>query len=143
VGGCFVQCLREWRSDVPPISIKIKTEYTASTGIRTQRHNTENSKQIFPEKEVCGVSPNFHIHVSVSDLYIPRSDCLFCCRKIQYVDRSWEYINRSQTLESGNWDRGLAISRKGIHKWDFRCSAVQTIINTYIYRGIMTGDTDS
>jgi hypothetical protein len=35
-----------------------------------QRHNTENSKQVFPEKELHGVSPNFHSHVSVSDLYI-------------------------------------------------------------------------
>jgi hypothetical protein len=37
-----------------------------------QRQNTEISKQIFPEKEYRGLSPNFHIHVSVSDLYIPR-----------------------------------------------------------------------
>jgi hypothetical protein len=37
-----------------------------------QRLNTENSKQLFPEKELRGLSPNFHIHVSVSDLYIPR-----------------------------------------------------------------------
>jgi hypothetical protein len=29
------------------------------------------SKQIFPEKEYRGLSPNFHIHASVSDLYIP------------------------------------------------------------------------
>jgi hypothetical protein len=36
-----------------------------------QRHNTENSKKIFPEKELRGHSPNFRIHVSVSDLYIP------------------------------------------------------------------------
>jgi hypothetical protein len=36
-----------------------------------QRHNTENSKQIFPEKELRGLSPNAYIHVSVSDLYIP------------------------------------------------------------------------
>jgi hypothetical protein len=36
-----------------------------------QIHNTENLKQIFPEKELRGLSPNFHIHVSVSDLYIP------------------------------------------------------------------------
>jgi hypothetical protein len=28
------------------------------------------SKQIFPEKEYRGLSPNFHIHASVSDLYI-------------------------------------------------------------------------
>jgi hypothetical protein len=36
-----------------------------------QRQNTEISKQIFPEKEYRGLSPNIHIHVSVSDLYIP------------------------------------------------------------------------
>jgi hypothetical protein len=36
-----------------------------------QRQNTEISKQIFPEKEYRGISPNFHIHASLSDLYIP------------------------------------------------------------------------
>jgi hypothetical protein len=36
-----------------------------------QRHITENSKKIFPEKELRGLSPNFYIHVSVSDLYNP------------------------------------------------------------------------
>ncbi len=36
-----------------------------------QKHNTEASKQIFPEKELRGISPNFHIYVSVRDLYIP------------------------------------------------------------------------
>ncbi len=39
-----------------------------------QRTNTENLKQIFPEKELRSRSPNFHIHVSVSDLYIPTMD---------------------------------------------------------------------
>ncbi len=39
-----------------------------------QRSDTENSKQIFPEKELRGHIPNFHIHVSVSDLYIPTID---------------------------------------------------------------------
>ncbi len=34
-----------------------------------QRQNTEISKQIFPEKEYWGFSPNFHIHASVSNLY--------------------------------------------------------------------------
>ncbi len=36
-----------------------------------QRQNAENLKQMFPEKEYRGFSPNFHIHVSVSELYIP------------------------------------------------------------------------
>jgi hypothetical protein len=43
--------------------------------------------------------------------------CLFCWRK--YVDRSWDYINRSQTHECGNWGWDRAIPRNGIHKWNF------------------------
>jgi hypothetical protein len=35
------------------------------------KQNAENLKQIFPEKEYRGLSLNFHIHVSVSKLYIP------------------------------------------------------------------------
>ncbi len=34
-----------------------------------QRQNAENWKQMFPEKEYRELSPNFHIHVSVSELY--------------------------------------------------------------------------
>jgi hypothetical protein len=45
-------------------------------GVSTlQRQNTEISKQIFPEKEYRGLSPNFHIHAYVSDLYI-HTNCL-------------------------------------------------------------------
>jgi hypothetical protein len=36
-----------------------------------QYRNTENLRQIFLEKELRGLSPNFPIHVPVSDLYIP------------------------------------------------------------------------
>ncbi len=32
---------------------------------------TNISKKIFPEKELRGHSPNFHSHVSVSNLYLP------------------------------------------------------------------------
>jgi hypothetical protein len=45
-----------------------------------QRHNTKNSKQIFPEKELRGLSPNLHIH-HIHYIF-PRSVCLFFCRKI-------------------------------------------------------------
>ncbi len=41
-----------------------------SKGKTCMVENTEISKQIFPEKEYRGLSPNFHIHASVSDLYI-------------------------------------------------------------------------
>ncbi len=46
-------------------------EYAQDTTL--QRLNTENSKQIVPEKELRGLSPNFHIHVSLWVIsYIPR-----------------------------------------------------------------------
>jgi hypothetical protein len=62
-----------------------------------QRNNTEHSKQIFPEKELRGHSPNLHIHVSVTDLYISTIDL-----PILLQENMWKYINRLQTHECGN-----------------------------------------
>ncbi len=45
--------------------------FAGTENITLQRRNTENSKQIFPDKELRGHSPNSYVHVSVSDLYIP------------------------------------------------------------------------
>ncbi len=39
---------------------------------RQTLHCSENPIYVFPEKEWRGLSPNFHVHVSVSDLFIPR-----------------------------------------------------------------------
>ncbi len=47
-----------------------------------QRQNAENLKQIFPEKEYRGLSPNFHIHVSVSELYISTMGLPFLLEEI-------------------------------------------------------------
>jgi hypothetical protein len=47
---------------------------------------------VFPEKELHGLRPNFHIHVSVSDLYISRSTYFPAA---ELADRLWECINRS------------------------------------------------
>ncbi len=49
-----------------------------------QRHSTENSKQIFPGKELRGYSPNSYIHVSVCDLYIP-----LICLHILLQENRW------------------------------------------------------
>jgi hypothetical protein len=35
-------------------------------------HCTENLIYVFPETKLHGLVPNSYIHVSVSDLYIPR-----------------------------------------------------------------------
>jgi hypothetical protein len=51
-----------------------------------QRNNTENLKQIFPEKEMRGHSPNFHIHVSVSDFYIPTIDLPILLQENMWTD---------------------------------------------------------
>jgi hypothetical protein len=58
-----------------------------------QRQNTEISKQIFPVKEYQGLSPNFHIHASVSDLYIPTIGLP------DLLEEICRPINRSQTHE--------------------------------------------
>ncbi len=66
-----------------------------------------------------------------------RTICLFFCRK--YVDRSWEYINRSQTHECGNKGWGRAIPRKGIHNWNFHCSVYSRGLHFYTFFGISIG----
>jgi hypothetical protein len=69
-----------------------------------QRTSTENMKKIFPEKELRSHSPSFHIHVSVSGLYIPDLPIL-----LQEICGVWTdpgntvySMNRSQTHECGN-----------------------------------------
>jgi hypothetical protein len=62
-----------------------------------QRHNTENSKHIYPAKEMLGLSPNFHILVSVSDLYTYSYDRSVYSVAGKYVDRSWEYKSLTDT----------------------------------------------
>jgi hypothetical protein len=57
------------------------------------------------------------MNVSVSDLlYVYFHDQSAYSAAGKYEDRSWEYINRSQTQECGNWDWGRAIPFLGIHK---------------------------
>ena len=69
----------------------------------------------------CSVSEFLHSYISERFTYFQDQYAYSAAGK--YVDRFWEYINRSQTHECGNWDWGRAIPRKDIHKWDFPCSA--------------------
>jgi hypothetical protein len=63
--------LPNWLSSVQVSTIASWQSWASSFLDTLQRQNAENLKQIFPEKEYRGLSPNFHIHVSVSELYIP------------------------------------------------------------------------
>jgi hypothetical protein len=80
-----------------------------------QRQNTKISKQIFPEKEYRGLSPNFHIHASVSDLYI--STIGLGLGLGLYI----EIAHRHMNVEIGTRPR---YSQKR-NTWDFRCSVCE------------------
>ncbi len=58
-------------------------------------HCNENPTYVFSEEELRGLSPNFHIHMSVNNLHIPRIG---------------PHIFLQQNTHSQT-DRGLAIDR--------------------------------
>ncbi len=67
-------------------------------------HCNEDLIYIFLFWELRGLSPNFHIHVSVSDFYIPRIGPHISCSRIGRSIVGVYCINGSQKLECGNWD---------------------------------------
>ncbi len=66
-------------------------------------HCNENPIYVFLFWELQGLSPNFHIYVSVSDFYIPRMDPQISWSKI---GRSIVGINKSLT-DTWMWKLGL------------------------------------
>ncbi len=66
-----------------------------------QRRNTENSKQLFPEKELRDRSPNFHINVSVSDLYIPTIGLPIKLQENMWTPRNMQTAQRHMNVETG------------------------------------------
>jgi hypothetical protein len=50
----------------------VELEYVLSSGNLKLLHCNENPIYLFPEKELRGLSPSFHIQVSARDLYISR-----------------------------------------------------------------------
>ncbi len=45
-------------------------------------HCKQDPIYVFTKMKLRGLVPNFHIHLSVSNLYIPTISPLFCCDKI-------------------------------------------------------------
>jgi hypothetical protein len=54
-----------------------------------QVHCSENHIYVFPEKELRGLCPNFHLHVCVINLYIPMIGSTYF-PVAEQADRSWE-----------------------------------------------------
>ncbi len=67
-----------------------------------------------------GLSPNFHINVSVSDLYISRIVPHIFLQQNRQIHRGNICINRSQTHQCENWDCGRAIPFLRIFVSDIR-----------------------
>ncbi len=71
---------------------------------RTVSHCNENHIYVFLFWELRALNPNFHIHVSVSDLYISRIGPHISCGRIGKSIVGIYSINRSQMHECGIWD---------------------------------------
>ncbi len=115
--------------------------YTAKTKYRNFETN-------IPRKEISGSQSQFP-HSCVCERFIYSHDRSLYSAGNMYVDRSWDYKNRSQTHECWNWGWGRAIPRKGIHKGDFPCSvlhrldyAESKITDILIDRYMVTTDPD-
>jgi hypothetical protein len=80
--------------------------------------------------ELHGLVSNFYIHVSVSDLYIPKigPQTQFC--KIGGPTMGI-YLNCSQIHECRNWERGSAVSFLGIFGSHFLYSELSVLCTVY------------
>jgi len=77
--------------------------YACLCSFTAKKQYTENSKQIFPGKELQTCSANSNIHVSVSDLFIPLVGLPSLLQENRWAEcGQGEYIDRSQTHECGN-----------------------------------------
>ncbi len=93
--------------------IKIRVKFD-SKSLRKCAHCKDKIPKFrnkYSQKRNIGVSVPISTFMRLCAIYIfPRSVCLFCWRK--YVDRSWDYINRSQTHECGNWAEAALFPEK-------------------------------
>jgi hypothetical protein len=83
-------------------------------------HCPEKSKQIFPKIKLCSLIPNFYLHVSVSDLYIPTIG-----QKTLYIKIGGPSVGIHKWLiDTGyrNWEQGHAVSFLKIFVSNFRYS---------------------
>ncbi len=116
-----------WVFPMRPALTELATAEYCKKISRTAKTQYRKFKQIFPEKELRGLSPNFHTFMCLWVIYVfPGLARLFCCRRI--CGRLLGiYLYHSHIHEWGNWDWGRLIPFLGIHKWDLLCSARRTL----------------
>jgi hypothetical protein len=62
------------------------------------------SHYVFLFCELRGLNPNFHIHASMSVLFIPRICPHIWLQQTRQTDPGYTYINLSQIYECWNWE---------------------------------------
>jgi hypothetical protein len=97
--------------------------FRSACGIFHCKETIPKIRNKYSQKRYCAATVQFP-HSCVCERFIYSHNRSAYSSAGKYVDRPWENINHSQTRESRNWDWGRATPRKGIHKWDFRCSVV-------------------
>ncbi len=91
-----------------------------------QRHNSENSKKMFLEKELRDLSPNFYIHVPVTDLNIP----FLGIHKSDFRRSEVAYI---PTLADGKWSQSKSEQKSVIffNNYSFFIEELRTTNNAH------------
>ncbi len=113
-----------------PLPTDLSTEAAEVQGSLYERclfivHCKENPIYVFPEKKPRGLSSNFHIHVSVSNLYIPIIGLPIFSR----IGRPIAGIYKSLTETwIRNWERGGAVLFLVIFVSNFRYSVFAVCI---------------
>ncbi len=82
-------------------------------------------KLLFPKQNYNVLSPSSYTHLFVRDQYISRIGLLILLRRNMWSGPILGIYKSLTDTWMWNWDWGRVIPRKGIHKWDFRCSVQQ------------------
>ncbi len=66
---------------------------------------TEKLIYVFPEMQLCSLPWSQFLHSYICEQYKHSQDWSACLAAAEAAKRSWEFINRSQTHECGNWEK--------------------------------------